>query len=100
MGRSQNTVKTYLNDEKTHAAFFSKLLRKLNLVNDVLFQVELEKAEIEHEEPIIVGFSIFYYAKRSMLELYYNFFSKFSDVSNFEELEKDTKSRYLALPEK
>ena len=35
-----------------------------------------------------------------MLELYYNFFTKFCDVGKFEELEMDTNSLYLALAEK
>ena len=35
-----------------------------------------------------------------MLELYYNFFDRFSDVSQFEELEMDSDSLYLALSEK
>ena len=34
------------------------------------------------------------------LELYYNFFEKFCDVSKFEELERDTDSLYLAVAEK
>ena len=32
-----------------------------------------------------------------MLELYYNFFTRFIDVNKFEELEMDTDSLYLAL---
>ena len=32
-----------------------------------------------------------------MLELYYNFFDKYSDVKKFEELEMDTDSLYMAL---
>ena len=35
-----------------------------------------------------------------MLELYYNFFTRFCDVNKFEQLEKDTDSLYLALAEK
>ena len=35
-----------------------------------------------------------------MLELYYNFFTRFCDVSKFEELEMGTDSLYLALAEK
>ena len=35
-----------------------------------------------------------------MLELYNNFFTKFCDVTKFEELELDTDSLYLALAEK
>ena len=60
----------------------------------------MAKAEIEHREPIIVGFLILQYAKLRMLELYYNFFERFCDVNNFEELEMDTEFLYLALSEK
>ena len=35
-----------------------------------------------------------------MLELYYNFFTRFCDVNEFEELEMDTEALYLALAEK
>ena len=34
-----------------------------------------------------------------MLELYYNFFDKFCDVSKFEDIEMDTDLLYLALAE-
>ena len=53
----------------------------------------------EHKEPIIVGSFILQYAKLRMLELYYNFFTSFCDVSKFEELEMDKTSLYLALAE-
>ena len=35
-----------------------------------------------------------------MLELYYNFFTRFGDVNKFKGLEMDTDSLYLALAEK
>ena len=35
-----------------------------------------------------------------MLELYYNFFTRFCDVTKFEKLEMDTDLLYLALAEK
>ena len=97
MDRSQHTVTKYLTDEKTHAAIISKLFKKLDHVNNSLYEVELAKAQIEHKEPIIVGFFILQYAKLRMLELYYNFFTRFCDVNKFEELEMDTDSLYLAL---
>ena len=100
MERSRHTVTKYLSNEKTHAAINSKLFKKLDHVNNSLYEVELAKAQIEHKEPIIVGFFILQYAKLRMLELYYNFFTRFCDVNNFEELEMDTDSLYLALAEK
>ena len=55
------------------------------------------KADVEHKEPIIVGFFVLQYAKLRKLELYHNFFRKFSDFNSFEEMEMDTDSLYLAL---
>ena len=100
MDRSRQTVTKYLNDEKTHGAMNTKLFKRLDHINDQLFEVELAKAEIEHREPIIVGFFILQYAKLRMLELYYIFFEGFCDVKNFEELEMHTDSLYLSLSEK
>ena len=99
MDRSRHTVTKYLNDEKTHSANNSKLLKRLNFINDQLYEVELVKSEIEHREPIIVGFFILQYAELRILELYYNFFQKFCDIEKYEELEMETDSIYLALSE-
>ena len=99
MDRSRHTVTKYLIDEKTHTAFNSKLFKRLDHMNNSLYEVELAKVEIEHKEPIIFGFFNLQYAKLWMLEPYYNFFTRFCDVNNFEELEMDTDSLYLALAE-
>ena len=44
MDRSRHTVTKYLTDEKTHAAFISKMFKKLDHVNNSLYEVELAKA--------------------------------------------------------
>ena len=80
----------YLTDEKTHKAIISKMFKRHNHMTDQVYEVELVKTEIEHREPIIVGFFILQYAKLRMLELYYNFFKKFCDTDKYEEFEKDT----------
>ena len=100
MDRSRHTVRKHLNDEKTQGAINTKIFNRLDHINDQLYEVELEKAEIEHREPIIVGFFILQYAKLITLDVYYNFFERFCDVNKFEELEMDTDSSYLALSEK
>ena len=100
MDRSRHTVTKYLSDEKTHGAVNTKFFKRLDHINDQLYEVDLAKAEIKHREPTIVGFFILQYAKLRMLELYYNFFDRFCDVNKFEELEKDTDCLYLALSEK
>ena len=97
---SRHSMTKYLTDEKTHSAINRKLFKRLNHITDQLYEVELVKPEIEHREPIIVGFFILQYAKQRMLELYYNFFKTFCDTEKYEELEMDTDSLYLALSEK
>ena len=86
MDRSRHTVTKYLSDEKTYAAIIRKLFKKLQRVNNSVYEVELAKAQIEQKEPIIVGFFILQYAKLRMLELYYNFFTMFCDVNEFVDL--------------
>ena len=95
MHRRRHTVTIYLSGEKTHGAINTKLFKRLDHIINQLYEVELAKAEIELREPIIVGFFILQYAKLRMLELYCNFFGRFCDFNNFEELELDTDSLYL-----
>ena len=45
-----------------------------------MYEVELSKALIEHKGPIIVRFFILQYAKLRMLELYYNFLTRYKQV--------------------
>ena len=100
MDRSRHTVTKYLNDEKTHSAINNKLFKRLNFITDQLYEIELVKSEIEHREPILVGFFVLQYAKLRMLEFYYNIFKKFCNTEKYEELEMDNDSLYLALSEK
>ena len=86
--------------KKTHSAINRKMFKRLNHITDQLYEVELVKSEIDHREPIIVGFFILQYAKLRMLELYYDFFKKFCETDKYEEFEMDTDSLYLALSEK
>ena len=68
-------------------------------MNRQLYEIELAKAEIERKEPDVVGYLIPKYAKLRLLELYYDSFHKFRDMNQFDELEMDTDSLYLALAE-
>ena len=49
----------YLTDEKIHSAINNKMFKRLNHINDNLYEVEMAKAEVEHNEPIMVGFSFY-----------------------------------------
>ena len=100
MDRSKHTETKYLDEVKINRAINSTFFKQLRYIDDSLYEVELVKAQIEHREPIVVGFFILQYAKLRMLELYYNFFQKYCDQSKFEEIEmEDTDSLYLAIAE-
>ena len=74
MDRSRHTIINYLNDEKAHKAMNSNSFKKLKHLNDNLYEIESVRADVEHKEPINVGFFVLQYAKLRMLELYYIFF--------------------------
>ena len=90
----------HLSDKETHAVNISKLFKKLEYVNNYLYEVQLAKAQKEHKEPTIVGFLILQCTKLRILKLYYNFITEFCSVHKFKELEMDTDSLYLVPAEK
>ena len=99
MDRSRHTVTKYLNDEKTHGVINTKLFKRLDYINDQLYELELAKARLSTENPSLLGFSSY-----NTLNLecwsFTTTFLRFCDVNKFEELEMDTDSLYLALSEK
>ena len=58
MDRSRHTVTKYLSDEERHGAINTKFFKRLDHINDQLFEVEMAKVEIQHREPIMFGFFI------------------------------------------
>ena len=58
MDRRRHTVIKKLSDEKTHGTLNTNFFKRLDHINDQLYEVEMAKAEIEYREPIIVGFFI------------------------------------------
>ena len=61
-----------------------------NTISFVIIQIQ----PLNTENTSVLDFS-----KQRMLELYYDFFDKFCEVSKFKVLEMDTDSLYLALAE-
>ena len=68
--RNGHSVAREMNVGKTHTAINNKTFKTLGHISDQLSEDELAKFEIEHKEPIIVGFSILQYPKLRMLQLY------------------------------
>ena len=55
------------------------------------------KKKLKMNLPIQIGFFVYQYAKLRMLQFYYNCVDHFLDRSNYELLEMDTDSLYMAL---
>ena len=85
---------------KNALCYKNQVLEKIDHMYHHLYKVELAGADIEHEEPLVVGFFKLQYAKLRMLELYYNFFTKFCHIEKLEKLEMDRESLYVAPAEK
>ena len=66
-------------------------------LNDELYEVQLQKATINHDLPIQIGFWVYSLAKMRMLAFYYDFLLRFFDRSKFELSQMDTDSLYFAI---
>ena len=76
LDRSCTSITRYMNDDKTHAAINNEMFQRLGYINDQLFENELAECEIEHIEPLNVGFFILQYGKSRMWEICDSFFPK------------------------
>ena len=66
-------------------------------LSDSVFGVEFSRSNISIDLPLQIGFSILNYAKLSILSFYYDFLLKYLNRNDFEFLECDTDSSYIAL---
>ena len=71
----------------------------MNELPEQIYEVKMSRIPIEHKEPIFVGFFILQYAKLTMLQIKYNFFSSFCDPNKYELIEMDSNGLYMALSE-
>ena len=70
---------------------------QLNVLSEDLYEVELAKKKIKYDLPLHIGFFVYKYAKLRMLKFYYDFIDKYLDWKNFQYIEMDTDSAYIAL---
>ena len=71
--------------------------KKLVELNDGLVELELGKKTVVWALPLQIGFFVYQYAKLRMLEFYYDFLDRFVSRTDFQLLEMDTDSLYIAL---
>jgi len=62
-----------------------------------LYEATLTKKSQKQNIPLMIGCSVFDDSKLRMFQFYYDFVDKYIDRSNFQYLEMDTDSAYMAL---
>ena len=74
-----------------------KRFRRLDIVIDDAYEIEMSKRTVAYTLPIHVGFFVLQYAKMRMLQFYYDFTDRYVERPLFQYCEMDTDSAYLAL---
>ena len=98
MDKEKHQEVLYLTSEgKAQQKVNDPRFRKLDDVTDELFELEMAKKTISLDLPVQLGYHILQLAKLRMLQFYYDFMCKFCDARDFEYLEMDTDSAYMAV---
>ena len=74
--------------------------RQLNLLQEDFYEVEMAKKVIKYDLPVQISFFVYQYAKLRMLQFYYDFLDQYLDRKNYQYLEMDTDSAYIAIADK
>ena len=88
----------FTRDEKLIDKIFrSPFFEDLEEINAGVFEVRQRKKQVTITRPYQCGIAVYQLAKLRMLEFYYDFLDKFCDRRDFELIQMDTDSFYMAL---
>ena len=88
----------FTTDEKLIDKIFrSPFFEDLEEINEGVFEVRQRKKQATITRPYQCGIAVYQLAKLRMLEFYYDFLDKFCDRRDFELIQMDTDSFYMAL---
>ena len=62
-----------------------------------MYEIEMAKKVIKYDLPLHIGFFVYQYAKMRMLQFYYDFIDKYLDQQDYQYIEMDTDSAYIAI---
>ena len=79
--------------------FRSPFFEDLEEISEEVFEVRQRKKKVTITRPFQCGIAVYQPAKLRMLEFYYDFLDKFCDRKDFELIQMDTDSFYMALSE-
>ena len=85
------------NEKLIDEIFRSPFFEDLEEINEGVFEVRQRKKQVTITRPYQCGIAVYQLAKLRMLEFYYDFLDKFCDRRDFELIQMDTDSFYMAL---
>ena len=85
------------NEKLIDNIFRSPFFEDLEEINEGVFEVRQRKEQVTITRPYQCGIAVYQLAKLRMLEFYYDFLDKFCDRRDFELIQMDTDSFYMAL---
>ena len=74
-----------------------KRFRTVNELTPELFEIDMAKNVIRLDLPQQIGYFVYQYAKLRMLQFYYDFMDVFVDRRDFQYVQMDTDSSYIAI---
>ena len=91
------TTKFTTDEKLIDNIFRSPFFEDLEEINEGVFEVRQRKKQVTITRPYQCGIAVYQLAKLRMLEFYYDFLDKFCDRRDFELIQMDTDSFYMAL---
>ena len=85
------------NEKLIDKIFRSPFFEDLEEISNGAFEVRQRKRQVTITRPYQCGIAVYQLAKLRMLEFYYDFLDKFCDRRDFELIQMDTDSFYIAL---
>ena len=93
--RQTNVI--YTKDEKAVGRYMrSAYFENINEIGEA-YELESRKAQITIRRPFQIGIAVYQLAKLRMLEFYYDFLDRYLERKDFELIQMDTDSNYLAI---
>ena len=95
--KEKHNITRYTKDEEeVEKALRSAFFEDLNEINDT-YEIVKRKRLIKIDRPYQCGIAVYQLAKLRMLEFYYDFLDKYIDRKDFELIQMDTDSMYMAI---
>ena len=97
MNKEKHISMTYANKENITKRINDPHFKDLKEISDDSYEVFSSKRKIKMNVPLQVGAAVYDLAKLRMLEFYFDFIDNYIDRSDFQYLQMDTDSAYIAF---